>query len=633
MDAPKRQHLAAILVADAAGYSRLMEGDEGATVSALDTARAIFKSEVESHHGRIVNMPGDSVLAIFDAAATAVTAALVVQRRLDAGSRDVPEDRRMRFRIGIHLGDVIETEGGDAHGDGVNIAARLQAIAAPGGIVVSESVRGAVKTRVAVRFEDLGTQAVKNIGDPVRAFAVQDPDAPASMARARRPVAAIGTALVALAFVALAVWKYLATPGTPPAAAATAPAPTAAPAGKPSIAVLPFDNMSGDADKAYFADGMTEDLITDLSKVGSLVVIARNSTFQYKGKAHDVREIGKALGARYVLEGSVRRQGDNVRVNAQLIDAATGAHVWADRYDGELKNVFTLQDTIARNVAKALSVELTKDESARVMQRGTGNVQAYDLVLKGWEHYLKQTPEEFKAAIADFKAATEIDPAYARAWAALAAIHWEIYTRYWGPALGLSQDTQADAERYLAKAMKDPTPLAHEVASAMLAHSGQHAEAVAAAQRAIAIDPNDADGYVALAGALSFAGRPAEALEAVEKAMRLNPRFPSSYAYQRGLALFGMNRLDEAAASLQRAIQLNPDDYWSRRLLIAVDGLSGKRDEAERLADSIRSNDRRGRFAGQDPLTIRGVTYWYPFARPEDAKRFATGLAKAGIPD
>jgi tetratricopeptide (TPR) repeat protein len=260
-------------------------------------------------------------------------------------------------------------------------------------------------------------------------------------------------------------------------------------------------------------------------------------------------------------------------------------------------------------------------------------VQAYDLVLKGWEHYLKQTPEEFKAAIADFKAATEIDPAYARAWAALAAIHWEIYTRYWGPALGLSQDTQADAERYLAKAMKDPTPLAHEVASAMLAHSGQHAEAVAAAQRAIAIDPNDADGYVALAGALSFAGRPAEALEAVEKAMRLNPRFPSSYAYQRGLALFGMNRLDEAAASLQRAIQLNPDDYWSRRLLIAVDGLSGKRDEAERLADSIRSNDRRGRFAGQDPLTIRGVTYWYPFARPEDAKRFATGLAKAGIPD
>jgi adenylate cyclase len=634
MDAPKRQHLAAILVADAAGYSRLMEDDERATVSALDTARTIFRSEVESHHGRIVNMPGDSVLAIFDAAAAAVTAALLIQRRLDAASREVPEGRRMRFRIGIHLGDVIETEGGDAYGDGVNIAARLQTIAAPGGIVVSDSMRGAVKARVAVRFEDLGTQSVKNIGDPVRAFAVWDSDASVPIARGRRPIAAIGTALVLLAFAALAGWKYLAAPESAPAAVRTAaPAPAVAPMGKPSIAVLPFDNMSGEADKAYFADGMAEDLITDLSKVGGLVVIARNSTFQYKGKARDVREIGKALGARYLLEGSVRRQGDEVRVNAQLIDATTGAHVWADRYDRELKNVFTLQDTIARNVAKALSVELTKDESARVTQRGTGNVQAYDMVLRGWEHYLKQTPEEFKAAIVDFKSATEIDPTYARAWAALAAIHWEIYTRYWGSALGLSRDTQADAERYLAKAMKDPTPLANEVASAMLAQAGQQAEAVAAAQRAIAIDPNDADGYVALAGALSFNGRPAEALDAVEKAMRLNPHFPSSYAYQRGLALFGMNHLDEAAASLRRAIELNPDDYWSRRLLIAVYGLSGKREEAERLADSIRNNDRRGRFAGHDPLTIRGVTYWYPFAKPEDAKRFATGLAKAGIPD
>jgi len=362
-------------------------------------------------------------------------------------------------------------------------------------------------------------------------------------------------------------------------------------------------------------------------------VIARNSTFQYKGKARDVREIGKALNASYVLEGSVRRSGDSVRVNAQLIDASTGAHVWADRYDGELKNLFTLQDTIARNVAKALSVELTKDESDRVTKRGTENVQAYDMVLKGWEHYLKQTPEEFRAAIADFKKATEIDPTYGRAWAALAAIHWEIYTRYWGPTLGLSRDTQADAEQYLAKAMKNPTPLAHEVSSAMLVHAQQHADAIAAAQRAVANDPNDADGYVALAGALNFAGRPTEALEAVEKAMRLNPHYPSSYAYQRGLALFELNRQDEAAASLERAIELNRDDYWSQRLLLAVYGLAGKKDAALGLADSIRNNDRRGRFAGHDPLTIRAVTYWYPFAKPEDAKRFATGLAKAGIPD
>jgi TolB-like protein/class 3 adenylate cyclase/tetratricopeptide (TPR) repeat protein len=638
MDAPQRHHLAAILVADAAGYSRLMEADEGATVAALDAARATFRSEVELNQGRIVNMPGDSVLAIFDAAAAAVTAALAIQRRLDAASRDIPEQRRMRFRIGVHLGDVIETASGEAHGDGVNIAARLQAIAAPGGIVVSESVRGAVKTRVAARFDDLGTQAVKNIADPVRAFAVGGPDArPAPVARPRPKVAALGIAVVAVAMLAFAAWKFFGNAESPSPPVIASPAATkasaSAPAGKPSIAVLPFDNMSGDADKAYFVDGMVEDLITDLSKVGGLVVIARNSTFQYKGKARDVREIGKVLGASYVLEGSVRRQGESVRVNAQLIDAATGAHVWADRYDGELKNIFTLQDTIAHSVAKALSIELTKDESARVTRRGTGDAQAYDMVLKGWDHYLKQTPEEFTAAIANFNKATEIDPSYARAWAALAAIHWEIYTRYWGPTLGLARDTQADAERYLAKAMKDPTPLAHEVASAMLVHSGQHAEGVAEAQRAIAIDPNDADGYVALANALSFAGRPAEALSAVENAMRLNPHFPSSYAYQRGLALFGLNRLDEAAASLERAIALNPDDYWSQRLLIAVYGLAGKHDQGQRLADSIRNNDRRGRFAGHDPLTIRGVTFWYPFAKPEEAKRFASGLAKAGIPE
>jgi len=391
--------------------------------------------------------------------------------------------------------------------------------------------------------------------------------------------------------------------------------------------------MSGEADKAYFADGITEDLITDLSKVGALTVIARNSTFQYKGKARDVREIGKALNAQYVLEGSIRRSGDSVRVNAQLIDAASGAHVWADRYDGELKNIFALQDTITRSVVKALAVEFTKDESERVAHRGTGNVAAYDVTLKGWEHYLRQTPDEFKLAIADFNKATELDPSYSRAWAALAAIHWEAYTRYWGPQIGVDRHTQYIAEQYLAKAMKDPTPLAHEVSSAMLLQNQQYQEALDAAQRAVATDPNDADGYIALAGALSFSGRPAEALDAVEKAMRLNPHYPASYAYQRGLALFCLNRLDEAAASLARALELNRDDYWSQRLLVSIYGTQRKQQEARRIIADINSNEGRGRYAAYDPLTIRAVTYWYPFARAEDAKRFSAGLARAGVPD
>jgi tetratricopeptide (TPR) repeat protein len=285
-----------------------------------------------------------------------------------------------------------------------------------------------------------------------------------------------------------------------------------------------------------------------------------------------------------------------VRVNAQLIDAASGAHVWADRYDGELKNIFGLQDTITRNVVKALSVELTKDESERVAKHGTSNVQAYDVLLKGWEHYLRQTPDEFRAAIVDFKKATELDPSYGRAYAALAALHWEAYRRYWGAALGVTRSTY-EAEQYLGKAMREPTPLAHQVASAMLVHAQQHQEGIAEARRAIASDPNDADGYVALAGALSFAGRPAEALDAVERAMRLNPHFPSSYAYQRGLALFGLQRPDEAVASLERAVELNRDDYWSQRLLLSVYGSLGRRADAAKLVDAIKSNDRRGRYA------------------------------------
>ena len=634
-----RQRLAAILAADAVGYSRLMESDERATMVALDAARDVFKAEIESNHGRVINMAGDSVLAVFETAAGAVTAALAVQRRLDASSRDVPDGRQMRFRIGVHLGDVIEKADGDVYGDGVNIAARLQALAEPGGIVVSEAVRGAVKSRVAATFDDRGMQAVKNIADPVRAFSVrlegsQQSSALAASTSTRRLPRRVAwlAAAAALLLIAVGVIVWLQPKSAP--VTITSPAPAVpSPPGKPSIAVLPFDNMSADADKAYFADGITEDLITDLSKVAGLLVIARNSTFQYKGKARDVREIGKALGARYVLEGSVRRSGDSVRVNAQLIDAASGGHVWADRYDGELKNIFAVQDTITRNVVKALAVELTKDDSARVAKRGTGNVQAYDVLLKGWEHYLRQTPDEFRLAIADFKKAAEIDPTYSRAWAALAAIHWEIYTRYWGPALGLSRDTNYEAEQYLTKAMRDPTPLAHQVASAMLAHSQQHAEAIAEAQRAIASDPNDADGYVALAGALSFAGRPSEALDAVERAMRLNPHYPSSYAYQRGLALFGLNRLDEATASLERAVELNRDDYWSQRLLLAIYGLQGRRADAERLVEAMKGKDRRGRFASYDPLSIRAITFWYPFAKPNDGKRFASGLAKAGVPD
>jgi adenylate cyclase len=640
----QRQRLAAILAADVAGYSRMMEADERATVEALEAARAVFRAEVKANGGRVVDTSGDSVLALFDSAAGAVVAALSVQRTLEDASLLLPQHRRMRFRIGVHLGDVIQSDDGTVYGDGVNIGARLQAAAEPGGVLVSEAVRGAVKGRVAAIFEDRGMQTVKNISDPIHAWTVRLATPPVAAAaappgRSRRAFAAAAVLLLLVA-AALALWLRPA-PVSPRALGASPPStrPSATSAdvpGKASIAVMPFDNMSGDAEQAYFADGITEDLITDLSKVGGLFVIARNSTFAYKGKARDVREIAQALGVRYVLEGSVRKSGADIRVNAQLIDAKSGGHVWADRYDGDLTNIFGLQDTVTRSVVRALSVELTKDESDRVSMRGTRNVEAYDVFLKGWERYQRRTPQDFRAAIVDFKKAVELDPNYGRAYAALAAIDWESFTRFWAQPVQLgprNEDALYGAEQYLAKAMREPTPLAHQVASAMQLQAQQHDEAIAEAKRSIDSDPNDANGYIALAGALSFSGRPAEALEAVDRAMRLNPHYPSSYLYQRGLAQFAGDRADETVVTLEQALAMNPEDYWSQRLLLAAYGRVGRDADARRLFAAMKGKDRRGEWAFLDPLTIKAVTYWYPFTKPADVQRFSAGLAKAGVPE
>lgn len=634
-----RQRLAAILAADAAGYSRLMAADEPATVAALDAARGIFRAQIESHQGRVIDMAGDSVLAVFETAAGAVTAALAAQQALHASSSSDPEDRRMHFRIGVHLGDVMEKADGTVYGDGVNIAARLERLAQPGGVSVSDAVKTALRGRVHAIFEDQGEQTVKNIADPVRAYALRlGPEDAASAAAAPAPRRHLARRVAVVAGIALVVavgaiawfvpWRSKVETAPSEQTALAIPA-------KPSIAVLPFENMSGDPEQAYFADGMTEDLITDLSKVAGLFVIARNSTFAYKGKSKDVREIAKALGVRYVLEGSVRRSGGEIRVNAQLIDATTGGHVWADRYDGHMKSIFGLQDKVTRNVVSALAVELTKDDRARVAWRGTENAQAYDVFLKGWQHYLRQTPEDFRAAIGHFTKAAELDPKYARAYAALAAIYWEAYRRYWALPLGVRtiHDLHFQAEQFLAKAMTNPTPLAHQVASAMLLQAQQHDDAIAEAKRAIAGDPNDADGYIALAGVLSFTDRAQEALDLVERAIRLNPHYPPHYLYQLGLAQFGLNRLDLAAASLERAMALNRDDYWSQRLLLATYGLLGRSGDASKLMEAMKSKDQRGRIASFDPITIKAVAFWHPYAVPAGAERFAEGLRKAGVPE
>ena len=628
------RRLAVILAADVVGYSRLMEADEEATARTLSAYREIIDGQIAGHHGRVFGSAGDSVIAEFASPVEAVRCAVEIQREIEARNADLPEDRRMRLRIGINLGDVI-VEGDNLLGDGVNIAARLETLADPGGISLARSVFDQVKKQIDLGYEYLGEHEVKNIAEPIRVYRVlTEPDAVGKVigeARRTAPswmklaLAAAVAVLIAVLGVGLWLRPWQATVEPASVERMTHPFPD-----KPSIAVLPFTNMSDDPAQEYFADGMTEDLITDLSKVSGLFVIARNSVFTYKGKAVKVGQVAEELGVRYVLEGSVRRSGDQVRINAQLIDATTGGHIWAERYDGSLDDVFALQDNVTRKIVAVLAVQLTAGERERVARKETEVPEAYDAFLQGWQHYLRQNPENFRKAVSYFEKAVELDPQYARAYAALAATYAQVWNNIWHAKVGLKylHDPRFLAEEFLAKALLRPTPLAHQVAAGMLTQQGRHEEAIAEAERAISLDPNDADGYIALAGALILAGKPEEARQLVQRAMRLNPHYPPFYLYQLGLAEFGMERYAEAAESLERAIALNPDDRWSTRLLLATYGLLGSRNEAAGLLDRAGNS-----WRGMDPLTVRGVAFWYPFKEPADARRLAEGLRQAGVPD
>jgi TolB-like protein/class 3 adenylate cyclase len=628
------RRLAVILAADVVGYSRLMEADEEATVGTLSTYREIIEGLVTSHHGRVFGSAGDSVIAEFASPVEAVRCAVDVQRELEAHNADLAEDRRMRLRIGVNLGDVI-VEGDNLLGDGVNIAARLETLADPGGISLARSVFDQVKKQLDLGYEYLGEHEVKNITEPIQVYRVlTEPEAAGKViGEAKRATPSwMKLALAAAVIVAIAVsgvglwlrpWQATVEPASVERMAHPLP-------DKPSIAVLPFTNLSDDPAQEYFADGMTEDLITDLSKISGLFVIARNSVFTYKGKAVKVRQVAEELGVRYVLEGSVRRVGDQVRINAQLIDATTGGHLWADRYDGSLADIFGLQDEVARKIVAVLAVQLTAGEEEQLALRETKNTEAYDVFLKGLDQYLRQTPDGFREAITHFEKAVELDPNYSRAYAALSATYWQIQKRYWHAKFGFGRvhDARFKAEEFLEKANRQPTALSHQVATAMLSQQGRHMEAIAEGGKAIGVDPNDADSYVALAGALSLAGNPDGALQLVQKAMRLNPHFPPFYLYELGLAQFGIEDFRSAAATLETATALNSEDRWSYRLLLATYGHLGREADAERIFELTDKS-----WRGNDPISIRGVAFWYPFKESTDRERLATGLRKANIPD
>jgi TolB-like protein/class 3 adenylate cyclase len=422
--------LAAILYADVAGYSRLTGEDEDGTHRRLSQYLDLISNTIEQHGGRVIHYAGDAVLAMFDAVVDALSCAAYLQQLLGSRNENLSDERKVEFRIGVNMGDVIEDRN-DIYGEGVNVAARLEGLAKPGGICVSEAVRTAVGRKLPLEYEFLGEQEVKNISEPVRAYHARlrpgdELPAPRRISASSPPsprrrgfMATMGIlALVVAAVAGLIYWQpWLSQENPGMVVQTTLPLPE-----RPSIVVLPFSNLSDDSQQEYFADGMTDDLITDLSKISGLFVIARNSAFTYKGRNVNVQKVGDELGVKYVLEGSVRRSGDQVRINAQLIDANSGGHLWAERYDGSMTDVFALQDQVTRKIIAELAVKLTNVEQDVRERKGTINPRAYDTYLQGWEYYQRFTADDFVKAIPLFESAVELDPGYGQAYAVLASV-------------------------------------------------------------------------------------------------------------------------------------------------------------------------------------------------------------------
>jgi TolB-like protein len=583
------RRLAAILVADVVGYSRLMEADEAGTACLLREHHAAADPLVAEHGGRIVKTTGDGVLIEFPSVVGAVQCAVALQKLMVERNIGAPSERRMEWRVGIHLGDIL-IDGDDIIGDGVNLAARLEGVAEPGGICISEDAFRQVRGKIETEFVDAGEQALKNIARPVRIYRAQLASIPASSA---------------------------------PAAIAL-PLPE-----KPSIAVLPFSNMSGDPEQEYFVDGMVEEIITALSRIRWLFVIARNSSFTYKGRAVDVKQVGRELGVRYVLEGSVRKAGGRVRITGQLIDAETGAHLWADRFDGSLEDVFDLQDKVASSVAGVIEPTLQAAETARSAGRPTNDLTAYDLYLRGYAmavSSVRQAPEALRL----MEQAIAHDPRYgpALAWAAFCCFRLLTNDR--------SEDREADAlkgadfaRRALEVASDDPGIMAN--AAAALAYFGEDIGAMMAlVDRALAFNPNFARGWFISGLLRNWAGQPDIAIEHAEASLRLSPRagVGPSFAII-GLAHFIARRFDEAVPKLLLAIQEDPSFPHPYRHLAACYAHMGRLDDAREIVERLRAVTRYGTRSNSMPRISVAIPSGMAYRNPEHRELLLSGLRLA----
>jgi len=549
-----KRKLAAILSADVKGYSRLMSEDEKGTVRTLNAYKEVMTGLIQHHRGRVVDAPGDNVLAEFGSVVDAVQCAVEIQKELKARNADLPENRRMEFRIGVNLGDVIE-DGEQILGDGVNIAARLESLSEAGGICISGTAYDQVEGKLALEFEYFGEQSVKNIKKPVRVYRVETENG-ASDVRMSQEL----------------------------------PLPD-----KPSIAVLPFVNMSGDPEQDYFSDGITEEIITGLSKIPRMHVIARNSTFTYKGKPLKVQQVGKELGVRYVLEGSVRKAGNRIRVTAQLVDANTGYHLWAERYDRELSDIFALQDGITMKILTALRVELTDGEQALLRHESTRNLEAWGYVMKATAYLECGTKHDLARARELLEHALALDPEYVTAWVGLSLTHWFEARFGWSDSPPESiRQTSIIAQKVLS--LDDTNPVVHALMGCIHIYLREYEQAIKEAKRAVALGPSHSLVHAVAGHIFRFSCEFEEAIAMIKKAIRLQPLLTSWYLMELGMSYYCIGRYEEAkdsAEQFRRLAQSRGEEIvWVAYLMLAMNYIRlGREQEARQAAaESIRLN-------------------------------------------
>ena len=586
-----RRRLAAIVAADIVGYSRMMGDDETGTLARLQALRKeLLDPRVDAYDGRVVKTTGDGALIEFPSAVHAVELAIDLQTAIDPWNADGAENSRIQLRIGINVGDII-AEGDDIYGDGVNVAARLESLARPGGVCISGTVFDQVKGKLDLTFDDLGLQEVKNIAEPVRVY--------------QWPPDAVGAAADAV------VERPLPLPD------------------KPSIAALPFTNMSGDPDQDYFSDGITEDVITALSKFRWFFVIARNSSFAYKGRTIDVKQIGRELGVRYVLEGSVRKAGDRVRITAQLIEAETGNHLWAERYDRRLRDIFELQDEMTQTISAAIEPELFSSEHDRVLRKPTANLTAWDHFQQGAALLWKRDRVNLESAMEQFRQAVELDPNFGRASGYLAYATYILLSLEWvEDREAILHQGMADAQKAVAIDRRDY--FAQLALGHLYTFAGDHPAAVRALETSEAINPNSALVYYALSEAHVYGGDPGKAIDYADKSIRLSPNDPSMWAmlHYKASAYVRLRDYDQAIETFEQACQLPHARYVPFTTLAAVYGLVGRDLDAERTLEQARRLEPN--------LSIGLMTRIYGSSEGGSSKRghrLLEALRKTGLPE